>query len=226
VRVRYGRLDVLLNSAAVQLHGQDGRAHELPLEVWNQTIGIKLTCLFLCCKHAIPLMLADGGSIINVGSPTGLRGSAPGYDAYSSSKGGVMALTRVLAMDYAAYGIRVNSMVPGATETPLIASLLADRAVADPLLARIPVGRFARPEDYVGLAIILASDESAYMTVATLLAEGGITIREGKSSRVPQARSRARVVQWSTSRPIAHEEPWWRSGCPLRSSAQATSGPT
>ncbi|MGZ8725380.1 MAG: SDR family NAD(P)-dependent oxidoreductase [Aeromicrobium sp.] len=170
-----GRVDVLFNCAAVQFHDRDNRAHELSLETWNETIAVNLTGAFLCCKHAIPLMLPGGGSIINCGSPTGIRGSAPGYDAYSTAKGGMMAFTRVLAMDYAADGIRVNTIVPGATETPLIKDLLADPDTANALLAKIPLGRFASPEDYVGIAVFAASDESAYTTGATLLADGGVS---------------------------------------------------
>jgi len=177
IQAAVGRVDVLLNCAAVQLHDRDNRAHELSLDAWNETIAINLTGAFLCCKHAIPLMLAGGGSIINCGSPTGIRGSAPGYDAYSTAKGGLMAFTRVLAMDYAADGIRVNTIVPGATRTPLVEGLLADPETAQALLARIPLGRFAGPDDYAGIAVFAASDESAYTTGATLLADGGISVR-------------------------------------------------
>jgi NAD(P)-dependent dehydrogenase (short-subunit alcohol dehydrogenase family) len=169
-----GEIDVLLNCAAVQLHGRDARAHELSLEVWNQTLAVNLTGVFLSCKHAIPLM-GRGGSIINCGSPTGLRGSAVGYDAYSASKGGVMALTRVLAMDYARDGIRVNTLVPGATETPLIRELLDDERELATIAGRIPMGRLAAPEDYVGLAVYLASDESAHATGAEFVVDGGQT---------------------------------------------------
>lgn len=172
-----GRVDVLLNCAAVQLHGRDARAHELDLATWTLTLAVNLTGVFLVCKHAIPLMLERGGSIINCGSPTGMAGSAPGYDAYSTSKGGVMAFSRVLAMDYAAFGIRVNNLVPGATETPLITEILADAAVAGELLAKIPLGRISTPQDYVGLAVHLASDESRFTTGATYVADGGFTAR-------------------------------------------------
>jgi NAD(P)-dependent dehydrogenase (short-subunit alcohol dehydrogenase family) len=177
IQAAVGRVDVLFNCAAIQLHDRDNRAHELSLDTWNETIAVNLTGAFLCCKHAIPLMLPRGGSIINCGSPTGIRGSAPGYDAYSTAKGGMMAFTRVLAMDYAADGIRVNTIVPGATETPLIEDLLADHETAQALLAKIPLGRFARPADYAGIAVFVASDESAYTTGATLLADGGVSVR-------------------------------------------------
>ncbi len=178
VRRRTARLDVLYNCAGVQLHGRDGRAHELDLAVWQQTLAVNLTGVFLCCKHAIPLLLeSGGGSIINCGSPTGITGCGAGYDAYSASKGGVMALTRALAIDYARDGIRVNSVVPGTTQTPLIAALLGDRERRAELLAGAPLGRLGTPEDLTGLAVFLASDESRYATGATFVVDGGLCIR-------------------------------------------------
>jgi NAD(P)-dependent dehydrogenase (short-subunit alcohol dehydrogenase family) len=123
-------------------------------------------------------MLEGGkGSVSNCASPTGLTGSGAGYTAYSSAKGGVFALTRVLAVDYARDGIRVNSVVPGATQTPLIESLLADQKTRSSLIAGTPLGRLGTPEDLTGIAIFLASDESRYATGATFVVDGGVTIR-------------------------------------------------
>lgn len=174
----FGGLDVLVTSAAVQLHGQDRRAHELPLEIWDQTVSINLTGVFLTCKHAIRAMLASGGgSIVNIGSPTGICGSGRSYTAYSASKAGVHSLTRVLATDYAADGIRVNTLVPGATDGPLIAGLLADDDMRASIIAGIPLGRVGLPEEYTGLAVHLASDESTFSTGAMFVADGGHTIR-------------------------------------------------
>ncbi len=175
----FGGLDVLVTSAAVQFHDRDRRAHELPLEVWHETIEINLTGVFLACKHGLALMLASGcgGSVINIGSPTGIRGSGRGYTAYSTSKGGVHALTRVLATDYADDGIRVNTLVPGATEGPLIAGVLADESKRASLIANVPLRRIGRPEEYTGLAVHLASDESTYSTGSIFLADGGHCIR-------------------------------------------------
>jgi NAD(P)-dependent dehydrogenase (short-subunit alcohol dehydrogenase family) len=178
VRRRHGRLDVLYNCAGIQLHGQDSRAHELPLEVWTRTLDVNLTGMFLCCKHGIALMLEGGhGSVINCASPTGLTGCGAGYTAYSSSKGGIFALTRVLAIDYARDGIRVNSVVPGTTQTPLIEALLADPETRNSLEAGTPLGRLGTPQDLVGIAIFLASDESRFATGATFMVDGGVTIR-------------------------------------------------
>jgi NAD(P)-dependent dehydrogenase (short-subunit alcohol dehydrogenase family) len=121
------------------------------------------------------MLKQKGGSIINVASPTGMIGCAPGYTAYSSSKGAVFALTRVMAADYAQDGIRINALVPGATETPLIEELLADEETRQQLSALSPLGRLGRPEDVVGLAIFLASDEAGFCTGGVYMADGGLT---------------------------------------------------
>jgi NAD(P)-dependent dehydrogenase (short-subunit alcohol dehydrogenase family) len=113
--------------------------------------------------------------MIQVASPTGLSGCAPGYSAYSSSKGAVIALTRVMAVDYARDNIRVNAIVPGATETPLIRELLADEKTREELAALSPMGRLGRSEDVVGLAIFLASDEAGFCTGGLYMADGGLT---------------------------------------------------
>ena len=172
----YGGVDVLYNNAAVQLHGQDARAHELSEAVWDQTYAINIRGVWLCSKYVIPAMLdRGGGSIIQVASPTGLVGCAPGYTAYSSSKGAVYGLTRVMAADYAGDNIRVNAVVPGATDTPLIKDLLADAETRQELAALSPLGRLGTPEDIVGLALFLASDESSFCTGGIFTADGGLT---------------------------------------------------
>ena len=151
---RYGGLDILVNNAAIQMHGCDARAHELEEEVWDRTMSINLRSVWLCSKWAIPQMLRrGGGSIIHIASPTGLIGCAPTYTAYSTSKGGVIALTRIMAVDYARDNIRVNAIVPGTTETPMIASLLADSQVRARLEAKAPLGRLGTPEDVAPLAV-------------------------------------------------------------------------
>ncbi len=172
----FGGVDVLYSNAAVQLHGQDARAHELSEEIWDRTLNINLRGVWLCAKYAIPAMLArGGGSIINVASPTGLFGLAPEYTAYSSSKGGVFALTRVMAVDYARDHIRVNALVPGATETPLTQELFADAETRNGLINSTPLGRLGRAEDVVGMAIFLASDEAAFCTGGYYTVDGGLT---------------------------------------------------
>lgn len=178
VRALHGRLDILFTAAAVQLNGRDAPADALEADVWRHTVDVNLTGTFLACKHALRLMLDEGrGSIVICGSPTGMRGVAPGFDAYSASKGGVMAFARVLAMDYVRAGIRVNTLVPGTTETPLILANIADPAALEAVESAIPLGRLAKPAEYASLAVYLASDESAYATGAEFVIDGGITAR-------------------------------------------------
>jgi NAD(P)-dependent dehydrogenase (short-subunit alcohol dehydrogenase family) len=173
---RFGGVDILYNNAAVQLHGKDARAHELSEEVWDHTHSVNLRGVWLCAKYALPIMLGRrGGSIINVASPTGLTGCAPGYTAYSSSKGGVIALTRVMAADYARKNIRVNALVPGPMDTPLTAEVLSDPQTRAALVAQTLVGRLGVPEDVVGLAVFLASEESHYCTGGIYMVDGGVT---------------------------------------------------
>ena len=173
----FGRLDVLVNNAAIQLHGQDGRCHEVPEDVWDATLAVNLMGPFLCCKYAIPALLrAGGGAIVNLASPTAFQDLGAGYTAYATSKGGVVTLTRVVATDYARDGIRVNAIVPGPTQTNLTAEIFAKSAVRDPLVGRTPLGRLGQPEDLVGIALFLASDESAYATGGLFFVDGGITM--------------------------------------------------
>jgi meso-butanediol dehydrogenase / (S,S)-butanediol dehydrogenase / diacetyl reductase len=170
----FGRIDVLVNNAAIQLHGQDGRCHEVDEAVWEQTLAVNLRGPFLCAKYVLPeLMRAGGGAIVNIASPTAFQGKGAGYTAYATSKGGVSTLTRVLAMDYAQDGIRCNAIVPGATQTPLIATLLANDEVRRRLETLSPLGRLGTPADIVPLAVYLASDESSFATGAHFFVDGG-----------------------------------------------------
>jgi NAD(P)-dependent dehydrogenase (short-subunit alcohol dehydrogenase family) len=160
----------------VQLHGRDARAHELPEDVWDRTYAINIRGAWLCAKHGIPALLArGGGAIINIASPTGMLGCAPGYTAYSSSKGAMFGLTRVMAADYARDNIRVNAIVPGATETPLIAEMLADPRQRAELHALSMFGRLGKPEEVAAMAVFLASDEAVYCTGGTYMVDGGLT---------------------------------------------------
>jgi NAD(P)-dependent dehydrogenase (short-subunit alcohol dehydrogenase family) len=174
---QHGRLDVLVNNAAIQLHGKDGPCHEVSLEIWEQTIAVNLRGPFLGIKHALPAMMAGGGGVvINIASPTAFAGLGAGYTAYASSKGGVVTLTRVVAKDYAQYGIRCNAIVPGATETPLTDEIFARQEVRQALTSATALGRLGRPDDLVGVAIFLASDESAFATGAHFFVDGGLTL--------------------------------------------------
>lgn len=173
---QFGALDILCNNAAIQLHKQDARAHELPESAWDRTFAVNAKGVWLCSRAAIPHMLQHGGgSIINIASPTGMVGCAPGYTAYSSSKAAVFGLTRVMAAEYGADNIRVNAVVPGTTDTPLIGELLSDPAVRAGLVARALLGRLGTPEDVAGLALFLASDDARYCTGGFYMVDGGLT---------------------------------------------------
>jgi NAD(P)-dependent dehydrogenase (short-subunit alcohol dehydrogenase family) len=172
----FGRIDVLYNNAAVLLYGRDVRAHELSLEIWDQVMRVNLGGAFLCSKHAIPFMLKQGGgSIINVGSPTGLTGCAPDLTAYSTSKAGIFGLTRVMAAAYARDGIRVNSVIPGTMDTPMNEYLLSNDETREQYRKAVPMERLGRPCDVEGLALFLASDEASYCTGGLYTCDGGLT---------------------------------------------------
>ena len=179
VRRRHGRLDVLATYAAVQLIGEDAPVHALDLDVWERTHAVNLRGVYLCCKHGVILMMesGDGGSIINCGSPTGITMSGAGWHAYASAKAGVMALTRVMAADYAAHGIRVNGIVPGTIETTLTRKLVDDPDTRARLTALHPIGRIGTPGDMVGIAVFLASGESAFATGSHFHVDGGLSVR-------------------------------------------------
>lgn len=174
---QYGRVDILYNNAAVLFHTEEARAHELSTEIWDRTHSTNLRGLWLCSKYSIPPMLQGGGSIIHVASPTGMTGCAPGYTAYSSSKGGVIALTRVMAIDYARDNIRVNAIIPGTMDTPMNGSILGDEVIRARLVASTPQGRLGKPEDVCGLAVFLASDESRFCTGGLYMVDGGLTAK-------------------------------------------------
>jgi NAD(P)-dependent dehydrogenase (short-subunit alcohol dehydrogenase family) len=170
-----GGLDVAIANAAVHFGDRMARVHEFDLDTWTKTLAVNLTGVFLTCKHAIPALLrAGGGSIVCTGSPTGSRGHAE-LCAYSASKGGVTALVRVLAAEYAADRIRVNCVVPGFTATPFVQALVDDPVASRPVLERIPLGRPGSPEEVASMMLFLASDDSTYVTGATLAVDGGRT---------------------------------------------------
>ena len=172
----FGRIDVLHCNAAVQLHGEDARVHELTTEIWDKTIDTNLKGAFLCCKYAISQMLKNGGgSVIMVGSPTGLLGCAGDYAAYSTAKGGTHSLARVIAAGYGKDNIRANIIIPGTMNTPLIASLLADPDTKASLEKSTMLGRLGKPDEIDALAVFLASDDSSYCTGGFFTADGGLT---------------------------------------------------
>lgn len=171
-----GGLTGLVANAAVQLVGEDARAHELSLDVWARTIAVNLTGVFLTCKHGIGELLdGGGGSVVCVASGTSLYGVAKGYDAYSASKGGVAALMRVMAADYAADGIRVNGVIPGFTDTPMTRSFIDDVDQRNAIVATVPLGRPGLPEEVSPVISFLLSDAASYVTGALWAADGGNT---------------------------------------------------
>jgi NAD(P)-dependent dehydrogenase (short-subunit alcohol dehydrogenase family) len=172
---RFGRLTVLFNNAGVFLPGDDS-VTTTPEDVWDRVIAINLKGVFLGCHAAIPAMLdAGGGSIVNMASFVALMGAATPQIAYTASKGGVLAMTREVAVEFARKGIRANALCPGPIETPLLRSLLGDEVNWQRRLVHVPVGRFGRADEIANGALFLASDESSYMTGAALVIDGGIT---------------------------------------------------
>ncbi len=173
---KYGRIDILYNNAAVLCSDREAFAHEISLETWDYVLGVNLRGPFLCAKYAIPSMLKNrGGSIIHTGSPTGLTGCAPKLTAYSVSKGGIAALTRVMAAAYAPNNIRVNSIVPGTMDTPMNRYILNDDEAREEYRQAVPMKRLGTPADIEGIAVFLGSDESAYCTGGTYMCDGGLT---------------------------------------------------
>jgi NAD(P)-dependent dehydrogenase (short-subunit alcohol dehydrogenase family) len=167
-------LDVVIGCAGVQLAGEDDRADRLSLEVWQRTLDINLTGMFLIAKHGIrQLLRAGSGAVVLTCSPTGQYGCAPGYDAYSASKAGVYGLVRVLAADYAPDRIRVNGVIPGYTRSPMTAWLGPDEHAQ--LLATIPLGRAGEPDEVGEVIAFLASDRTPYTTGSVWAADGGMT---------------------------------------------------
>ncbi len=171
----YGGLHVLYNNAGI-LPPDDGGTLDTPEATWDRVMAVNLKGVWLGCKAGIPALLASGGgSIINVSSLVALMGSATPQIAYTASKGGVLAMTRELAVEYARQGIRANMLCPGPIETPLMAELMADPQWAARRLVHIPLGRPGQAEEIGKAALFLASDDSSFMTGASLVVDGGIT---------------------------------------------------
>jgi NAD(P)-dependent dehydrogenase (short-subunit alcohol dehydrogenase family) len=174
---KYGRLDVLYNNAGIMPEA-DHSVIDTPVEAWDQVMAVNVRGVFLACKYAIPRMVErHSGSIINVSSFVAILGCSVPQDAYTASKGAVLALTRSLAVQFAPHGVRTNAILPGPVETPLLMDwLLKDEAAKKLRLARNPTGRFGKPDEVVALAVYLASDESAWTNGASLVIDGGISV--------------------------------------------------
>lgn len=172
---RFGAVHVLYNNAGI-MPGDDGAVTDISEQAWDKVLDVNLKSAFFCCKYAIPEMLkAGGGSIINIASFVALLGCTVPQDAYTASKGGMIALTKSLAVQYARQGIRANAICPGPIETPLLRTLWTSEEERNKRLNRIPLGRFGAPEDIVYLALYLASDEASWTTGSVMVADGGVT---------------------------------------------------
>ena len=174
----YGKLDVLYNNAAVGYSAPmtNGSVLDISPEDWDRVMAINLRSVYLGCKHAIPVMVRQGGgAIINTASIMALR-AMPGADGYTAAKGGILSLSRTLAKQFGPEGVRVNVLCPGTTATPMIGYPLEISEDVSVETSYIPLGRLARPEDMAYAALYLASDEAAFVTGAVLVVDGGQTI--------------------------------------------------
>jgi NAD(P)-dependent dehydrogenase (short-subunit alcohol dehydrogenase family) len=176
VAARHGRVDVAFNNAGISPPDDDSIL-DTGLDAWERVNRVNLTSVYLCCKYAIPHMLRQGkGSIINTASFVAVMGAATSQIAYTASKGGVLAMTRELGVQFARDGIRVNALCPGPVATPLLMELFAkDPERAARRLVHVPMGRFAQPEEIAAAVAFLASDDASFVTASTFLVDGGIT---------------------------------------------------
>jgi NAD(P)-dependent dehydrogenase (short-subunit alcohol dehydrogenase family) len=175
VHDQLGRIDVLFNNAGIS-PADDGSVLDTTLEAWDRVQEVNLRSVFLCCKYGIPQLLeSGGGSVINTASFVAVLGSATSQISYTASKGGVLALSRELGVQFARRGVRVNALCPGPVDTPLLRELYAsDPEQAGRRLAHVPMGRFAGAEEIANAVLFLASDESSYVNATTFLVDGGI----------------------------------------------------
>jgi NAD(P)-dependent dehydrogenase (short-subunit alcohol dehydrogenase family) len=171
----FGGLHVLYNNAGI-FPADDGGVLDTPESTWDTVMQINLKGVWLGCRAGIPAIIASGGgSIVNVASFVALMGAATAQIAYTSSKGGVLSMTREIAVEYARQGIRANALCPGPIQTPLLEELLSDPARRARRLVHIPMGRLGKAEELAKAALFLASDDASFMTGASLVVDGGIT---------------------------------------------------
>jgi NAD(P)-dependent dehydrogenase (short-subunit alcohol dehydrogenase family) len=176
VRRELGRIDVLFNNAGIS-PTDDASVLETGLEAWEHVQATNLRSVFLCCKHGIPHLLeTGGGSVINTASFVAVMGSATSQISYTASKGGVLALSRELGVEFAKRAVRVNALCPGPVDTPLLRELYAsDPVAAQRRMVHVPMGRFAAADEIANAVLFLASDESSYVNATEFLVDGGIS---------------------------------------------------
>jgi len=172
----YGSVDIAFNNAGIS-PPDDNSILDTGLEAWRKVQEVNLTSVYLCCKAAIPYMKRQGkGSIINTASFVAVMGAATSQISYSASKGGVLAMSRELGVEFAREGIRVNALCPGPVNTPLLTELFAkDPERAQRRLVHVPMGRFGEPDEIAAAVAFLASDDSSFITANTFLVDGGIS---------------------------------------------------
>ena len=172
---QFGALNVLYNNAGI-FPADDGGATETPEPTWDRVMEVNLKGVWLGCKYGIPAMLeSGGGSIVNVASFVALMGAATAQIAYTASKGGVLAMTREIAVEYGRRNIRANSLCPGPVSTPMLEELMSDPERKARRIVHIPMGRLGQAEELAKAALFLASDDSSFMTGSQLVVDGGIT---------------------------------------------------
>ena len=176
VRAELGGIDVLFNNAGIS-PPDDGSVLDTSLEAWQRVQDVNLRSVFLCCKHGIPHLLErGGGSVINTASFVAVMGAATSQVSYTASKGGVLALSRELGVEFGRRGVRVNALCPGPVNTPLLRELYAkDPEQAERRLVHLPMGRFAEAREIAKGVLFLASDDSTYVTASTFLVDGGLS---------------------------------------------------
>jgi NAD(P)-dependent dehydrogenase (short-subunit alcohol dehydrogenase family) len=172
----FGSVDIAFNNAGIS-PADDGSILDTGIDAWRKVQEVNLTSVYYCCKHAIPYMQRQGkGSIINTASFVAVMGAATSQISYSASKGGVLAMSRELGVEFARQGIRVNALCPGPVNTPLLTELFAsDPERAQRRLVHVPMGRFGEPEEIAAAVAFLASDDSSFITANTFLVDGGIS---------------------------------------------------
>ena len=173
---RFGGIDVLFNNAGIS-PPDDASILDTTLEAWQRVQDVNLKAVFLCCKHGIPhLLRRGGGAVVNTASFVAVMGAATSQISYTASKGGVLALTRELGVEFARRGVRVNAICPGPVNTPLLRELFAsDPEKAARRLVHLPMGRFAEADEVAAAAAFLASDDASYITASTFLVDGGLS---------------------------------------------------